>query len=184
MININCVQKLAYIIQISLPIHSIEQSFPEKLKLACLVMKFHSLYRNWEFIFIFKAEHYWKPTRAKHIMFTPSHSISLKNLHCVRASKTTILKRLQMFRRESRLMSWVCLIFFYKTMINKTKVITSNHTEHSPLLTVMVQLWSSRFLHFWFSRVLFLHCWYNCVSFQPSTLYFVNLFLKLVSALV
>jgi len=33
-------------------------------------------------------------------------------------------------------MSGVCLIFFYKTMINKIRVITSNHMEQSPLLTV------------------------------------------------
>jgi hypothetical protein len=62
-------------------------------------------------------------------------------------------KRLQTFVRESRLMSWDCLIFFYKTMINKIRVITSNHMEQSPLFTVMVQLWHGRVycLQWWYS---------------------------------
>jgi len=154
MTDINHAQKLAYITQISFHIHSMEQSFPEKLKLSYLLMQFHSLYQNWEFIFIFKIEHYWNPTRAKQIMFKPSHSISLKNLHYVKASKAITLKRLQTFRRQSRLMSWACLILFYEIIINKIRVNMSNHMEQSPLLTVMVQLWSS--------RVLCLQWWYSC----------------------
>jgi hypothetical protein len=121
-----------------------EQSFLEKLKLAYLVMKLLSFNWNWEFIFILKREHYWNPTRAKQIMFTPSHPISLKNLHYVRAPKTVTVKRLQTFGREFWLLSWVSFIFFYETMINKIRVITSNQIKQSSLLTVMVKLWSSR----------------------------------------
>ena len=181
MTNINCVQKLVYIIQILFPIHSIEQRIPEKLKLAYLVMKFHSLYRNWEFIFVFKTKHYWNQTRAKQIMLTPSYSISLKNLHYVRALKTITLKKLQTFRRESRLMSGVCLIFFYKTMINKIRVITSNHMEQSPLLTVRYScdpaestvysdsiavikhiLLLTLIVQLWYRRDYCLQWWYSC----------------------
>ena len=117
-------------------------------------MKFHSLYQHWELIFVFKTEHYWNPTRAKQIMFTTSHPISLTNLHYIRASKTITLKRLQTCRRGSRLMSWVCLIFCYETMIDKIRVNISNQMEQSPLLTVMVQLWSS--------TVYCLQRWYSC----------------------
>jgi hypothetical protein len=138
--NINCVQKLVYLLQISFSMHSMEQSFLVKLKLAYLL----SFNWNWEFIFIFKTEHYWNPTRAKQIMFTPSHSISLKSQHYVRASKTITLERLQMFRGQARLLSWIRFIFFYETMINKIIVITSNLMKQSSLLTVMVKLWSSR----------------------------------------
>ena len=132
MTNIKCVQKFAYIIQNSFPIQ-----FLRSWSLPIWWWNSISLNRNWEFIFVFKTEYNWNPTRAKQIMFTPSHSISLIYLHYVRASKTITLKRLQMFRRVSIAYS------------DGTAVI-----QHSLLLTVMVQLWSS--------TVYCLQWWYSC----------------------